>query len=675
MSVTLKLSDQSDNHFRNVVRMGMVWSSLMVGVVWLVVWFLFRFRSWSPQSEIAAWSVQGVVALSILLGMVWLYMGFHWKPEESFRHTVSSNRLATRSFTRGLIFTLAPILIWQSFWILDRMGILLWEPTLSRVGLGVLFCIGLCWTIYFMEEMACHYSFQDPANEEDLGPHLSKLIWTSLLFTPWLVVQTAKKPAPLRKVALWILSAWIVMATFLWPATQIIAGLLSVEYFGWKSTGIIPLLACILSASPILFVLAIGIVPLLGITFLFQPMFSYPKAVYHILQPGSHSAWKLAFLTTWETIMSVGKWFAKPLSVGILFYSLIQSGWYWLNRKDRGSHTYVWNPFHPRAWYYGQRQRKLNQSVTGFLGYSVTFCVAMLIITSLHGCQEIYEMPAGGGEQAQITPQVQVKKVIKKKFIVNPFSFLNIKIPDIDDVQLQLNDLTKHRYKVGYGSGTGAGFAGGTQTGKVRFIRLEYAGGDWNQDFGVGADLNMLLQYNIRTSQKVAERTEARAVSALRNFPVGKSPPFVFMTGQKNISLSKSEIRILREYLIDKHGMLFCDNGGSSQFHTQFLAMMRKVLPNVRQVRIPLDDRIHSIPYKIPFLPYVAPHGGKDALGWKVDGRWVCYYHPGDIADAWADGHAGVKPAVWEACYQLGTNVIFYAHVEYSKWLEARKNK
>jgi hypothetical protein len=52
----------------------------------------------------------------------------------------------------------------------------------------------------------------------------------------------------------------------------------------------------------------------------------------------------------------------------------------------------------------------------------------------------------------------------------------------------------------------------------------------------------------------------------------------------------------------------------------------------------------------------------------------VCYYHPGDIGDAWADGHAGVSPEIFEYCYQLGTNIINYSHAEYSKWLEARKD-
>ena len=35
------------------------------------------------------------------------------------------------------------------------------------------------------------------------------------------------------------------------------------------------------------------------------------------------------------------------------------------------------------------------------------------------------------------------------------------------------------------------------------------------------------------------------------------------MTGQKNISLGKTETGV-REYLTEKHGMLFADNGGSA---------------------------------------------------------------------------------------------------------------
>ena len=333
------------------------------------------------------------------------------------------------------------------------------------------------------------------------------------------------------------------------------------------------------------------------------------------------------------------------------------------------------DPLDPSAWYYGRRNAKLNQSVAALTGYSVAFLILFLMFTQMGGCQELYEMPAGGGQQQTIAQTIKVQKVIKKKYVINPFSVISFKVPPIDEVKLQLTEITEHAYTVGYGEGAGAGFAGGTQQGQVRFIRLEYAGGDWDQDFGIGADVNMLIEYGIRTQQKVAKRTESRTVGQLKNFPAEKSPPMVYLTGQRNISMSDSEVKVLREYLMEKRGMIFGDNGGSGHFHNQFLGLMRRVLPNVRPSRIPLDDVIHRVPFQIPFMPYVAPHGGKDALGWRVDGRLVCYYHPGDIGDAWTDDHSGVSPEIYEACYQLGTNVIFYAHSEYSKWLASRQQR
>lgn len=332
----------------------------------------------------------------------------------------------------------------------------------------------------------------------------------------------------------------------------------------------------------------------------------------------------------------------------------------------------IWNPLDPDAWYYGRRQKRLNQSVLTFVGYTLAFVLVFLLLTQIGGCSEIYELPAGGGEQAQLRQTVRIQKVIRKKYVLNPFSSIKFRVPPIEEIKLQLEEITRHAYTVGYGQGSGAGFAGGTNKGKVRLIRLEYDGGDWDLNMGVGRDLNMLNEYGIRTSHKVADRTEARRISQLRAFPRGKSPPLVFMTGTRAVSTSKTDERTLREYLLDKHGMLFA-SAGSSTFDSQFKALMNRVLPEVRPVPIPLDDKIHRVPYPIPFFPYAAPHGEKLAWGWKVDGRWVCYYHPGDISDAWADDHAGIRPEVWEACYQLGTNVIFYAHSEYSKWLAAQQ--
>jgi hypothetical protein len=330
----------------------------------------------------------------------------------------------------------------------------------------------------------------------------------------------------------------------------------------------------------------------------------------------------------------------------------------------------VWNPVQLGAWYFRAGQRKLDQSLWTMLGYAVLFWLLFLLLTRLPGCRELYEMPAGGGEPRRMQV-VKIQKIIEKKIVINPFSSIIFNPPPIEDVKLELQELTKHAYEVGYGAGKGAGFAGGTNRGKVRFIRLEYAGGDWDQDFGVGSDLNMLLEYGIRTGHRVHDRTESRRIGELSNFPERKSPPMVYLTGQKNIIASDREVEVLREYLTDKHGMIFADNGGSGGWHGQFFELMRRVFPTVKPVRVPLDHPVHRVPYEIPFLPYVAPHGGREAWGWVIDGRLAAYYHPGDIGDAWADGHAGVKREIWEYCYQLGTNVIFYAHAEYSKWLES----
>lgn len=410
-----------------------------------------------------------------------------------------------------------------------------------------------------------------------------------------------------------------------------------------------------------------------------------PVARYALYSLGYTVLWTVSVqLADWLVWDAVRATLAQWGLVGLFLIGLAWIVWgverasqhYLRRRSESDDHRRIWNPLDVEAWYYGRRGKKLNQSLTALAAYSLAFLIGATLITQLGGCSEIYEMPAGGGEQQQLAVQtVKLQKVIKKKFVINPFSAIVFNPPPIDEVKLQLNEVSQHVYTVGYGQGTGAGFAGGTARGKVRFIRLEYGGGDWNQDFGVGADLNMLIEYGVRTRHPVHNQTESRTVAQLANFVVGKSPPVVYLTGQKNISLSKSEAKILREYLADQHGMVFGDNGGSQHFHNQFFSMMRQVLPNVEPVKVPLDDVIHRIPYQIPFLPYVSPHGGRDAWGWKVDGRWVAYYHPGDIGDAWSDGHSGVPREIYEYCYQLGTNVIFYAHVEYNKWLDARQQK
>ena len=332
------------------------------------------------------------------------------------------------------------------------------------------------------------------------------------------------------------------------------------------------------------------------------------------------------------------------------------------------------NPLDPDARYYG-RQKKLNQSLSAFCSYSVLFILAFYFMSNVGGCSEVFELPAGGGEQKPIAQQIKIQKIIRKKFVVNPFSAILFEVPPLDEIKLQLEEITKHAYTVGYGKGQGAGY-GGKRNVKIRFIRLEYLGGDWNQGYGPGDDENLLIELpSFMPGHKFEKKTESRTVAQLKRFDRIAAPPMVYMTGQKNITLSTSETRILREYLLEKHGMIFADNGGSRGWHNQFFAMMTKVLPEIRPVPISLDDPIHRIPVPLNFFPYVVPHGGDRPMGWKVDGRWVCYYHPGDIGDAWANGHAGIDAEIWQACYALGANIINYAYNEHAMWREAQREK
>jgi hypothetical protein len=386
-------------------------------------------------------------------------------------------------------------------------------------------------------------------------------------------------------------------------------------------------------------------------------------------------AWQLAaHLPLLFSAYALSSTIARAGTVGAFFLGLGWAVW-WIDRETKratppAANHRVWDPRQLVAWYFGRRNRMLRQSLFTLLTYTFFFGAMFLILTRLSGCS-IYEAPVGGGEEKQLRQVVRIQKVIKKKYVINPYSSILFNPPPIDDVKLQVLEVTEHLYQIGQGKGEGAGFSAGTARGKVRFIRLKYDGGDWFQDMDRGSDLNLLTEYGVRLGQPVNDRPEPMEISRLKSFPARKSPPMVYMTGQKNINVSDAEIKILRSYLLDHHGMLFGDNGGSSGWEGQFVSMMQRVLPKVEPISVYLDHPIHRIPYPLPRLPIVAPHGRSNALGWVVDGRLVVYYHPGDIGDAWADGHSGVPREIWESCYQLGVNVIFYAHAEYNKWLDA----
>lgn len=308
------------------------------------------------------------------------------------------------------------------------------------------------------------------------------------------------------------------------------------------------------------------------------------------------------------------------------------------------------------------------------------FVFVLVLPFLIRGCgwEEPYGLIQGSGapeiEVAVVKRLKQPKK--QKKLVVNawsPYIFDRMKIDDTDVMKNLMQETTdtysaqtpKTGGKLGKGGGKTGGWPKGMAGGMVRFIRLKYNGGDWDQDMGRGADYNLLVHFNQVTGFPIARDTEAIEISRLKRFPKDKAPPFVFLTGRGNVNVSDGDIKTLRWYLEEEGGMLFIDNGGG-HFDRSARSLITRILPGKAVVDIANDDPIYRAPYVFPNgAPPFWHHGGNRALGVKLDGRWAVFYHPGDVNDAWKDGHSGAAKEVADQAYKLGVNIMYYAFNAY----------
>lgn len=297
------------------------------------------------------------------------------------------------------------------------------------------------------------------------------------------------------------------------------------------------------------------------------------------------------------------------------------------------------------------------------------------------GMQKAYGVPKGSGNP--VVQMVKVKRIEKKekpkkkKFVLNMDSPILFYRPDIDESEIlkKVEEETRDTYvataltdgKLGKGGGRSGGWPSGMENAKVRFIRLEYAGGDWDQDMGVNADYNLLLQFHKMTGFRIADATEHITIPQLRRFPRHRGPPFVFITGSGGISASKKDVDTLRWYCLEEGGLIFADNGGGS-FNHYFRALMRRCFPELEWVDIANDDILYQQPFVFPNgAPPLWHHSGMRALGLKHGGRWIVFYHQGDVNDAWKTGHSGATEAQAMQAYRLGVNIINYAFNQYMR--------
>ena len=324
-----------------------------------------------------------------------------------------------------------------------------------------------------------------------------------------------------------------------------------------------------------------------------------------------------------------------------------------------------------------------------FYGSFVTHFAILIVIPfllRLDGCVEAYKVPKGSGEPAVAQVQIVKKKKEKKKLTLRPNSAIIFEIPDLDDTEVDklMEEMTQARYeasvnakagKLGKGGGKKGGWPEGSEDYKFRFIRLNHGGDGWDDGMNqTDADINFLHAFAKSTGfNKIAKKGESHSIALLEKYPEDGFPPFVYMTGNGNMGRTTSkDYEVLREYCLGG-GMLIAD-AGSPQFDRSFKDFIRKVFPDKPLLDIADDDMIYQLPYGFPNgAPAFWAHGGTRARGIKHDGRWVVFYHPGDMNDAWkSPGYSDVTPEMRDAATQLGINLVYYS---FNQWNDAVMQK
>lgn len=335
-------------------------------------------------------------------------------------------------------------------------------------------------------------------------------------------------------------------------------------------------------------------------------------------------------------------------------------------------------------WRTHGRDPRARRSLYASITTHVMILILIPYLLQMHGCVEAYRVPKGSG-----TPTVAMVQIVKpkkqkkrKKLALRPNSAILYDVPDLDNTSVDqvMNQKTQATYqasvnakagKMGKGGGKKGGWPQGMENYKIRFIRLKHSGQAWDDGMNVsGADINFLHAFADATGfDNIASSGEAIRISTLARYPDDGFPPFVYLTGNGPLGyISASDRKILRVYCL-KGGMLIAD-AGSEGFNRSFHALMRQVFPGKPLLDISDDDMIYRIPYAFPNgAPAFWHHGGTRALGIKDKGRWIVFYTPGDMNDAWkSPGYSNVTPEMRKAAIHLGINLVYYA---FTHWNDA----
>lgn len=312
--------------------------------------------------------------------------------------------------------------------------------------------------------------------------------------------------------------------------------------------------------------------------------------------------------------------------------------------------------------------------------------VGIPLLARIGGCIEPYRVPFGSGDPVVAFVQVvQPKPKVEQRLALNPDSAIYYHVPDLDesDIEQQVEEETQLTYEahaesqagaIGKGGGDQGGWPEGMLDGEIRFIRLQHNGRGWDDGMGRhAADRNFLAEVKRATGLPTRRDGEHISVTDLSRYRSDEFPPFVFMTGTARFRLRPNEQQALQQYLL-QGGMLFA-TGGSRDFDRSFRDLMRTLFPGNAMVDIPDDDILFQQPFRFPHgPPSVEAHAGRHSFGVRHDGRWMVYYHPGDLNDPWkASQFQEYRPEVQRAAMHLGINIVYYSFNQWDAIVRRRR--
>ena len=210
--------------------------------------------------------------------------------------------------------------------------------------------------------------------------------------------------------------------------------------------------------------------------------------------------------------------------------------------------------------------------------------------------------------------------------------------------------------------------------GRFTFARIRYTiGGDGG--FGFGRDIKWAHDYprGERHFTKILSelstlrvRTRDSNILALDDPELFKYP-VAYLCEAGYWRPSDAEVLGLRQYLLKGGFIIFDDFARSDWFN--FETQMRRVLPELRPMRLTTDDKVFDAFYRITNLSYNHPYYGMPSEFWGIyenndrsQRLLAVINYDNDISEYWEFSDEGLFPLdASNEAYKLGVNYLIHA--------------